>query len=92
MGIKRYDLEYDSGRYPGAGDSTLVERVDGDWVSHEDHVADVRQMRRQVITALYWRAGQILIWAEDGHPFIRRDMESSAQAVRITARAMEARL
>ncbi len=59
MGIKRYDLVFKPSLL--GGPSEMETSTDGDWVSHEDHVAEVHRMQRQVIAALGWRAGEKMV-------------------------------
>lgn len=89
--MRRWDLEYDPGRYVGAGDSTLVAREGGDWVDYDDHLAEVRQTQRRMIAALYWRAGAYE-WERDraSGPRWKRICADHATITAFNARAMEA--
>ena len=90
--MRRWDLEYEPGNYVGAGDSVLVPRNGGDWVDYDDHLAELRQTQRQMIAALYWRAGHYEI--ESRRPLQTIHMEArmrgAAFAMERTARSMEA--
>ena len=65
--MRRWDLEYKPGNYVGAGDSVLVPRNGGDWVDYDDHLAELRQTQRRMIAALYWRAGEASLLADEEH-------------------------
>ncbi len=98
--MRRYDFDYAT---PCSGRREVIERKHGDYVIHEDAVRAIDderlQTQRRMIAALYWRAGLLLVHADDNAcgwdevDAAERDYwQRQSDALTCAARLMEAAL